>query len=449
MLVNFRFTNFLSVDQLTEFSMTPGRVKKHENHLIPFDQSNSLLKFSALYGANASGKSTFFKAISYSQSLIINGLTDDLVISTSYNRNNQKNRDKVTNFEYEISIDDKIYSYGFSILLSKRKFVQEWLYDITNQETIIYMIDKSQKHYEINQNYLNISDSFYHRLQVYFEDNLFDHSQLILYALNNGKKVTDLKEGKIFHTIYHWFLNHLEVIGPGQAAKEAIPNLIMEAQLYQEQLANYLANNDTGIQSLFREPVEALIGVPATIQERIFEELRTSDTLEKISILKTNARLFIIEYKQNNFLFYELKFKHQNGTVYSLFEESDGTVRLIEIYSVIYNTSNKVFVIDEIDRSLHPLLTYNFVESFLNQTNNSQLIVTTHEDILLNLQLLRRDEIWFVEKNQNGNSTLYSLENFKERFDKNILNAYLDGRYGAVPTLRNLFSEVNDTTKEV
>ena len=70
------------------------------------------------------------------------------------------------------------------------------------------------------------------------------------------------------------------------------------------------------------------------------------------------------------------------------------------------------------------------------------LIVTTHEDMLLDFSVLRRDEIWFVEKNEEGNTYLYSLEEFKERFDKNIANAYLDGRYGAVPRLQSLFTSL-------
>ena len=161
------------------------------------------------------------------------------------------------------------------------------------------------------------------------------------------------------------------------------------------------------------------------------------------TILKTPTHIFIITVDRDNSMsFSELKFKHKNGTLYSLFEESDGTVRLVELFSVLFNNKDKVFVIDEIDRSLHPLLTYNFIKSFRTKKGNNQLIVTTHEDMLLDFSILRRDEIWFVEKNEEGNTSLYSLEEFKERFDKNIANAYLDGRYGAVPRLQNLFTSL-------
>ena len=102
--------------------------------------------------------------------------------------------------------------------------------------------------------------------------------------------------------------------------------------------------------------------------------------------------------------------------------------------------TERVYLIDELDRCFHPELTYKFVERFLNFTNNnSQLIVTTHESRLLNFDLLRRDEIWFANREKNGPTELYSLERYNERFDKKIDKAYLEGRYGGVPLFETLF----------
>ena len=102
---------------------------------------------------------------------------------------------------------------------------------------------------------------------------------------------------------------------------------------------------------------------------------------------------------------------------------------------------NKVFVIDEVDRCLHPSLTYRFVETFLDiaKQNGVQLIVTTHESRLMDFDLLRRDEIWFVDKNKNGESSIYSLEEYNARFDQKIDKAYLEGRYGGVPIFSAVF----------
>lgn len=127
-------------------------------------------------------------------------------------------------------------------------------------------------------------------------------------------------------------------------------------------------------------------------------------------------------------------------TMYGLrwYEESDGTRRMLDLLELIFaakSGSKKVYVIDEIDRSLHPHLTHKLIETYLDLVDKSeiQLIVTTHESYIMNLDLLRRDEIWFIEKDKEGVSSLYSLDEYNERFDKKIDKAYLDGRYGGVP----------------
>jgi AAA15 family ATPase/GTPase len=107
---------------------------------------------------------------------------------------------------------------------------------------------------------------------------------------------------------------------------------------------------------------------------------------------------------------------------------------------VLLNADNdKVFVIDEINRRFHPLLTYKFVEKYLELADerNIQLIVSTHESKLMDFKLLRKDEISFVSKNDLGETEFYSLERFGERFDKKIVASYLQGEYGAIPIFQD------------
>jgi len=127
-------------------------------------------------------------------------------------------------------------------------------------------------------------------------------------------------------------------------------------------------------------------------------------------------------------------FKHEDGQLYQSGEESDGTLRIMDLAEILLTDGPKVFVIDELNRSLHPQLTYKFVERLLAhiQSRPIQVIVTTHESRLLDFELLRRDEIWFVEKRE-GESSVYSLEEYNERIDRKIDKAYLEGRYGGVP----------------
>ena len=96
---------------------------------------------------------------------------------------------------------------------------------------------------------------------------------------------------------------------------------------------------------------------------------------------------------------------------------------------------SRVYVIDEMERSLHPKLTQHLIELFseVHKNDDVQLIITTHEASIMDQNLFRRDEIWFVERDANNVSSLYSLDRFKERYDKRLSKSYLDGRYGAVP----------------
>jgi AAA15 family ATPase/GTPase len=138
--------------------------------------------------------------------------------------------------------------------------------------------------------------------------------------------------------------------------------------------------------------------------------------------------------------------EHEPGKVVrlELAEESDGTRRLLNLIPALRapRATSAVYFIDEIDRSLHPILVKEFLEFFLKSTDGGprQIIVTTHESNLLDQELLRRDEIWFAEKDQTAATRLYSLLDFKVRNDLEIRKHYLQGRFGAVPFLGNLES---------
>ena len=140
-----------------------------------------------------------------------------------------------------------------------------------------------------------------------------------------------------------------------------------------------------------------------------------------------------------------IKSIHLNGIEFNLDEESDGTNRLFELTPAFYEliNDNRVVIIDELESSMHPILAKQLLQLYLKKSNtNSQLIFTTHECNLLDQDLLRQDEIWFVEKRENGSSDFYPLSDFSERYDKDIKKGYLQGRYGAIPFMSNL-SELN------
>lgn len=132
-------------------------------------------------------------------------------------------------------------------------------------------------------------------------------------------------------------------------------------------------------------------------------------------------------------------------------DESDGTRRMFDLIPLFFNKhSNAIILIDEVDRSLHTKLTSEFIDLFykLSENNKAQLIVTTHDAFLMDLDKIRQDEIWFIERRNDHSSCIYSLDKFKARYDKKVDKDYLIGRYGAVPVFNSLFDSVVKEVKE-
>ena len=151
--------------------------------------------------------------------------------------------------------------------------------------------------------------------------------------------------------------------------------------------------------------------------------MEMSNTPKNDIFIRDRNEIFVVKMERGKKdKAYSIQFKHnfQNATLFKMAEESDGTARLFDLLEILLSKSSKTYVIDELDRCLHPCLSYQFVKAFFeySKNRNVQLIVTTHESRLMDFDLLRRDEIWFVDKDQSGASNIYSLEEYNERFDK-------------------------------
>ena len=453
MLIRFKTSNFLSFDQEQELCMIAGNTKKKEKHLI--DENNlKLLKFSAIYGANASGKSNLFKAIDLSKNIILRGIKINL--SNFYCRIKDSNKDKISSFEYEIKISNKFYAYGFDVILSKNSIQAEWLYELDkdkNKEVLIFN-RKLNEDININNEYFDNNDAIISRLNVYYSDMKSQDTILFLTVMNKDKN-TLYKENStnnvyILKKIFNWFVNSLTIIFP-QSGLDSTLFFCSEESI--EKINDIISKFGTGISKC--KVVEAnLQELRAAIHPEILNDMFSKIESEYVNNKKNNTRriqasirinreLYIIKKTSVNDLKIEkiVLIHKNNDSQYAFSEESDGTQRLFDLIEILMNKdTEKVYLIDELDRCFHPELTYKFVEWFLNFTNNnSQLIVTTQESILLDFDLLRRDEIWFTNREKNGPTELYSLERYNERFDRKIDKAYLEGRYGGIPLFETLF----------
>ena len=169
------------------------------------------------------------------------------------------------------------------------------------------------------------------------------------------------------------------------------------------------------------------------------------DSPKKMIGLRSRRGDELIVVKENDTIWVKtLKVEHSSinkSVFFDLDEESDGTVRLLDFVPAFKNviSSKKVYIVDEIERSIHPLLIKELVKKFsLDKKTQGQLIFTTHESNLLDQEIFRQDEIWFAEKDLNGSTDLYSLSDFKEHKTIDIRKGYLNGRYGSIPFLGNL-----------
>ncbi len=436
MLLKFNVENFLSFDKKVRFSLVANKERRKKSHYISGKGVN-ILKSSIIYGANASGKSNLVKAIYFSQQVVLKGL--DKIDTTNHHFRLDENRiDAPTIFNFEIKSNNKFYSYGFALQLNKSIIVEEWLYEIgerKEQKIFERFIEDGEHKIEIG---LRLKKSAKTRFDVYNKD--FKSSNTILFLSEiNRKSIDDFPEAIDFKNVYDWFDNKLTVLFP--SSKYAGLNFIGDDNTMSNVFNQFLNIFQTGINNIISEEINIeQFDIPKEIKDDLVEKIKK----EKTIFFGINGITYSLKKTKDNYKIKKIGLEHlsNNGSkiVFDFDNESDGTQRLFDFIPALYGMSKTdlVFVIDELDRSLHSKLTYGIVELFLelSQNNESQLIATTHESLLLDLNLLRRDEIWFVEKEQNS-SKLFSLDEFKVRNDKVVKKDYLLGRYGAIPIFKS------------
>lgn len=462
MLVRFNVKNFLSFDERIEpdtgksvsheFSMLPGKVRLNADHVFK-NKNQNLLRMAAIYGANASGKSNVVKAFKFFQKKVTENKFS-VGFTEKYCKIDIKNKDKPSYFEIEILIGDELYAYGFELLLSEGAIISEWL-------------TKLSKGASVDLFFKNGKDDSYHfcdyfsgnqALEIY-QQGIAGSDTLFLFEMNSNKQgfYSNNPDLKILKQVYDWIADSLEIINPTSSTKDA-SFLINSTAL--SKVAELLDSFGTGIVSVkeINVDVEKIFdSLPIQMRRMFVEQVehlslpkknneKKKNKFEKLGVLIRNRNDIVgVELTpQLKLKAYSVQFQHKNidsKIHFKISEESDGTARLFELIEILLSGKEKTYIVDELDRCLHPCLTYKFIQNFFEYTRQKrvQLIITTHESRLLDFDLLRRDEIWFVDKDKTGNSNIYSLEEYNTRFDQKIDKAYLEGRYGGVPVFTTLF----------
>lgn len=443
MLIKISVENFKSFDQREELSMiSSSKIHENKNHRIKIKQIH-LLKNAIVYGANASGKSNLVAVFMFIKRVLMDGLPVESI--NDFCRNKEENKTRASIFELQFTVGDKFYAYGFSVIFSQRKIIGEWLYELIQTGGARQLFAREGSNVPTLGKEVKLSEAEKSRFTVYSEDFAGHNIQLFLTEMNRGKKYTRNSKLIFFQSVFNWIINNIIVITP----KIGISNT--EAYYNNESLDNInrlIQTFDTGITDIKIKQItieEMSKMIPVEILQSIFQHLKLEMQIKNLTHIQTTWRVedgfFNIRIKESSEPeITTLVLKHGKSIFdFSFVEESDGTKRLFDLIDMLLtDRSDTVFVVDELERSLHPKLTEHFLKLFMEAHKGvkMQLMFTTHEDTIMDQRLFRRDEIWFVERGINNASKIYSLDRFKERYDKKLSKAYLEGRYGAIPVFQ-------------
>lgn len=429
MIISFTVENWMSFKEQTTFVMTASRERQHGDRVPQVRKYQTrVLPIAAIYGGNASGKTNLFKALNFAKSMVVKNTPPDSMIAVHGFRLDADAFNQPSRFSFELLINEEIYDFSFAV--TRKSVVEEKLIRISSaSEKILYHCRDGKPNFDSSL----VKDQFLHFAFKGTRDN-----QLLL---NNS-----VSQGiDTFRPVYDWFDNTLELIAPDSRFASFDQFFDVDHPLYST-MNEMLPALDTGIAHLGGEDVPFdNISMPDAVKLRLQEDVKEGESV-RLMAEPMNER-FMVTRKNGELLAKKLITFHsrEDGTEtkFEMRQESDGSQRIIDLLPAFLDLSversNKVYVIDELDRSLHTLLTRKLLSMYLETCTHetrSQLLLTTHDVLLMDQQLLRRDEMWVVERDSSGASTLLPFSDFKDiRYDKDIRKSYLQGRMGGIPRI--------------
>ena len=414
MLIQFNFKNFKSFREEATLDLSAAKMTEFSDRVVTIG-SEKILPVAAIYGANASGKSNIYNAFEYMAEYVVDSFKygDEEENFEEFRPTpflfDSKSADAESSFEVYFTLPgdktEKIYNYGFCI--DKEGVTEEWLNakaKTARKFNTVFYRGIEEAELDLSGFPKNSRDNILVALE----------KQVLIISLGAKLKIAKCK------AIRDWFLaNEFADFGDPVTnffLHRRLPKGFVEDESVQQKVVEYFASFDEHIKE-FRI-------------ERIPHDGESKDDTYKINAL------------------HKMIDSDEMAEI-PLALESAGTLKMFALYPELQEVleNGSVFFIDELNARLHPLLVRNFILTFLNpkiNTNHAQLVFTTHDTWQLSNQLLRRDEIWFVKKDERGLSTLYSLADFVDedgvriRKDESYEKNYLLGKYGAIPDLKSI-----------
>lgn len=403
MLLEFTCSNYRSIKDKITFSMIAGKDTTAEDTLIMYDKFR-VLRSSAIYGANGSGKSTFVDAIHFVRSLILNSINHQPGQGIFQLPNKLLSVDQDSTFTIQFVKDQTRYAFGFTV--NKMLISDEYLYYFPRGRQVVI--------YERDENNFYPGDRFKGKFESCKD--VLKPNRLFFSCAANFSAVPEIESA------YAFFRDDLVVyrgLGTDDWMNYSL-NTISQDPRTKELVIDFLHNLGTGIKDIEINKTSKAVD-PAVIPPFLSDEFKAFLTTNEVDVFDTR-----IVYDKFSV---ELQY------------ESTGIRKLIEFVCPLVDIlrKGKVLICDEMEASFHESIVYGIVSLFKipDSANSSQIIFTTHDTSILDLNLFRRDQIWFTELTKDNRSTdLYSLAEIKNvRKDENVGKGYISGKYGAIPML--------------
>lgn len=425
MIIEFTVGNFLSFNEKRTVNFeAKGSVSELKDNFFTFGKQN-LLRSIVLYGANSSGKSNLIKAFAIMKDCVISSIklnnNDPLLFQPFKLAKNSVY--EPTFFEVVFVLEKQIFRYGFEY--NSKTIINEWLFEMKNKKENPLFIRTKEG--------IGVSD-------------IFEEGKGKENATNDNRLFISLVaqlSGKISNRILQWFSDYNVLSG---LENDLLPSGIYNNEykkLSLEMLSGKLDGYELALK-LFKDLKLGFadIEIIETDGER-FHKYRLSTGQSVLDTAKSNKTLNTVHNKYDN-----------RGNIIDTIScnneihESEGTKKIIDFSGPIFDTLNlgKILIVDELDSSLHPLITMQIIKLFNHpetNPNGAQLLFATHDTNLLSTDIFRRDQVWFTEKDEVEQTDLYSLDDFvfpdgtKVRKDANLEKNYIAGCYGAIPYITN------------
>ncbi len=440
MLIEFSVENYRSFAEEQTLSLVAGKDSNHPEHVVDCGKFG-LLKAAALYGSNASGKSNLLKALRFMRAFVGNSATTmtlgDPIVGIEPFRLDPQWRTKPTAFEVRLLLDGTEYQYGFSATIERVH--DEWLHVRRKGGRLMNPL---LREYDTETG----ETSWGLRGELKQAKDLTDKTR------DNGlflSRAAEMNEAFV-KELFLWFqagLWHLDLATPPDGLMQNTARRVREDASFSARVEALLHDADLGIDGISARVEPALVGniIGELQREFLFIGRHGQPDPSSEGRLTEACRAFNVQTVHRDVESGEcIEFSLEK-------DESNGTQRFFALIGIVLGAldNGNLLVVDELECSMHPLLTFKLVELFQSSDTNpngAQIVFATHDSTLMTPALFRRDQIWLTEKQRGGATSLFSLSDIepekrprqREAFEVN----YLAGRYGGVPNFGPAFEDL-------